>query len=115
MGRRAIIPALSREAAAADQADDDDDDDFHRAVGRKVRKVHEACSLSDAAAPTMLALWATEPLDKLNHHIEYADHSPNSLADFTAVNGPVQQVQERFFDMVTNDKNCDGLLLTNGC
>ena len=45
LGRRAIIPALTREAAAADQADDDDDDDFHRAVGRKMRKVHEACSL----------------------------------------------------------------------
>ena len=78
----------------------------------KCAKCTKHVKLPDAAAPTMLALWATEPLDKLNHHIQYADHSPNSLADFTAVDGPLQQVQERFFDMITNAPNCEALLLT---
>ena len=47
-------------------------------------------------------MWAADPLDKLNHSLQYADAHDKSLRDAADPNGPLTQCQKAYYEMVSS-------------
>jgi hypothetical protein len=92
-----------RSAAIVEPVDDNVEEDFHTRMNRKEAKCKEDAAGPQLGLAIIQALWAAEPVDKLNQSIQHEDFQSRAAFDLTHPRGLIYECQLRYFTMITSD------------
>ena len=111
--QRAAPSAWGQESEeAADEGEQEELDGqaaFRRNCAKKARSTFECVTSGDSDQEALIALWATEPLEHLNHNLQHVDSkmNMNALLDATDPCGPIFQAQTKLWNMITSNDAAD--------